>query len=63
MIICKTPTCEYVNMVVSQVVLSGTTLEPLVDPLVETTVALAESLMTMQLRRHYWEVRNLQQCA
>jgi hypothetical protein len=34
MIICKTPTCEYVNMVVSQVILSGITLEPRVDPLV-----------------------------
>ena len=34
-IICKTPTYEYVNMFVSQVILGGITLEPRVDQLVE----------------------------
>jgi hypothetical protein len=42
MIICKTPTCEYVNMVVSQVILSGITLERDVDQLVKTTVTLVD---------------------
>jgi hypothetical protein len=50
-------------MVVSQVIRSGITLEPRVDRLVRTTVALAESRMMMQLCRHHWEVKNLQQCA
>jgi len=43
-------------MVVSQVILSGITLEPRVDQLVTIKVALADSLMMMQLCRHYWEV-------
>jgi hypothetical protein len=38
-------------MVVSQVILSGTTLEPRVDRLVTTTVALADSNMMTQLCR------------
>jgi len=63
MLICKTPTCDYVNMVVSQVILSGITLEPRVDLLVMLTVALAESVKMTQLCCHYWEVENLQQCA
>jgi hypothetical protein len=50
-------------MFVSQVILSGITLEPHVDQLVKTTVALADSTMMMQLSRHSWEVKNLQQCA
>jgi len=54
---------KYVNMVVSQVNLSGFTLEPHVDQLVKDTVAQADSTMMMQLCRHYWEVKNLQQCA
>jgi hypothetical protein len=54
---------KYVNMFVSQVVLSGTTLEPRVDQLVTATVALADSGMMTQLCRHYCEVKNLQQCA
>jgi hypothetical protein len=62
MFICKTPTCEYVNMFVSQVILSGITLEPHVDQTVITTVALAESTMMMQLCCHNWEAKNLQQC-
>ena len=62
MLICKTPTCDYVNMVVSQVIFSGITLEPRVDQLVMTTVALAESIMMTQLCRHNWEVKTLQQC-
>ena len=61
--ICKTPICEYVNMFVSQVNLSGFILEPRVDQLVQATVALAESTMMMQLYLHNWEVKNLQQCA
>ena len=60
--ICKTPTCDYVNIVVSQVILSRITLEPRVDQLVMTTVALGESAMMTQLCRHNWEVKNLQQC-
>jgi hypothetical protein len=51
-----------VNMVVSQVIISGITLEPRVDQLVKTTVALADSSMKMQLRSHNWEVKNLPQC-
>jgi hypothetical protein len=54
---------KYVNMVVSHGGLSGFTHEPHVDQLVETMVALADSGMMMQLCRHYWEVKNLQQCA
>jgi hypothetical protein len=50
-------------MFVSQVILSRITLEPHVDQLVKTTVALADSTMMMQLHRHNWEVKNLQQCA
>jgi hypothetical protein len=63
MLICKTPTCEYVNLFGSQVILSGITLEPRVDQLVTMTVALADSNMMIQLCRHYWEVKNLQQYA
>ena len=50
-------------MFVSQVILSGITLEPRVDQLVATTVTLADSNMMMQLCRPNWEVKNLQQCA
>ena len=60
---CKTPTCEYLNMVVSQVILSGILHQPRVDQLVKTMVALADSTMMMELCRHYWEVKNPQQCA
>jgi hypothetical protein len=63
LLICKTPTCEYMNIFVSQVILSGITLEPRVDQLLKTTVALADSTMMTQLCRLYWEVKNLQQCA
>jgi hypothetical protein len=59
---CKTHTCEYVNMGVSQVILSGITLEPHVDQLVRTTVALADSTMMLQLCRRKWEAKNLPQC-
>jgi hypothetical protein len=52
-----------VNMVVSQVILSGITLEPRVDQLVRATATLADSFMMTQLCRHNWEVKNLQQCA
>jgi len=51
------------NMFVSQAVLSGITLEPRIDQLVKTTVALADSTMMTQLCHHNWEVKNLQQCA
>jgi len=50
-------------MLVGQAVLSGITYEPRVDQLVKTTVALADSDMMMQLCRHNWELKNLQQCA
>ena len=36
MLICKTPTCDYVNMFISQIILSGITFEPCVDHLVTT---------------------------
>ena len=49
-------------MFVSQVILGGITLEPRVDQLVETMVALVDSTMMMQLCRHNWEVKDLQQC-
>jgi len=62
MIICKTPTCEDANMFVSQVILSEITLKLRVNQLVKTTVALADRTMMMQLCRHNWEVKNLQQC-
>jgi len=62
-VICKTPTYKYVNMCVSKVVLSGITLGPRIDQLVRTKVTLADSTMMMQLCRHNWEVKNLQQCA
>jgi hypothetical protein len=39
-------------MAISQVIFSGMTLEPNVDQIVTTTVALAESLMMMQLCHH-----------
>jgi hypothetical protein len=54
---------KYVNMFVSQVVLSGITLEPRVDQLVTIKVALADSNVMMQLCRNGWEVKNLQQYA
>jgi len=60
---CKTPTYVDANIFVSQVILRGITLEPRVDQLAKTTVALADSDMMMQLCRHNWEVKNLQQCA
>jgi len=47
----------------SQVIFSGFTLVPQVDELAMSTYALADSLMMMQLCHHYWEVKNLQQCA
>jgi len=49
-------------MVVSQIILTRITLERRVDQLVTSILALAHSLMMMQLCRHYWEVKNLQQC-
>jgi hypothetical protein len=49
-------------MFVSQVILSGITLEPRVDQLVTIKVALADSNMMTQLCRDSWEVKNLQQC-
>jgi len=57
-------TCLWnIIMVVSQVMLSRITLEPHVDQLVMSTLVLVDSIMMMQLCRHYWEVKNLQQCA
>jgi len=50
-------------MFVSQVMNGGIALGPRVDQLATSTLALAFSLMMMQLCRHYWEVQNLQQCA
>ena len=48
---------QYVNMIVSQVILSGITLGPRVDQSVETVIALADSTMMMQLCCHNWEVK------
>jgi hypothetical protein len=48
-------------MVVSQVILSGITLELRVNQLVETTVTLADSTMMTQLCRLDWEVKNFQE--
>jgi hypothetical protein len=62
-IIYTTPTCDYVSMFVSQVVLSRTSHEPSVDQLVMITIALADSITMMQLCCHTWEVKNLKQCA
>jgi hypothetical protein len=50
-------------MFVSQVILIGITLEPCVDQLVKTMVAQADTTMMMQLCRHNWVVKNLQQYA
>ena len=50
-------------MGVTQVILSGITLLLHVDQFAASTLALADSHMMMQLCRHYWEVKNLQQCA
>ena len=49
-------------MFVSQVILSWIALEPRVDQLVTSQLALADSNMMTQLCRHYWEVKNLPQC-
>jgi len=54
---CKTPTCDYISIFVSQVGLSGFTLEPRVDQIVTTTIALADSIKMMQICRHNWEVK------
>ena len=48
---------------VSQVIFSGITLGPHVHQLVIGTPSLADSLLMMQLCRHYWEVKNHQLCA
>jgi len=50
-------------MVVSQVIISGITLGPHVYQFVTNMFALAVSSLMMQLCRHYWEVKNLQQPA
>ena len=50
-------------MCVSQVILSGITLESRVDQLVRTMITLADSTVMMQLCCHNWEVTNLQQRA
>jgi hypothetical protein len=52
-----------VDNVVIQVILCRITLEPRVNQLGETKVALADSFMKMQLFCHNWKVKNLQQCA
>jgi hypothetical protein len=44
-------------MFVSQVILSGITLEPRVDQLLMIKVALADSNMMTQLCRYGWEVQ------
>jgi hypothetical protein len=49
-------------MFVSQVIISGISLEPWVNQLVKTTDALADTTMVMELCRHKWEVKNVQQC-
>ena len=50
-------------MVVSQVIFSGIILGPRVDQLATGFPVLADSLIMMQLCCHYWELKNLQQCA
>ena len=50
-------------MFVSKVILRGITIEPRVNQLVTSHLVLSDSNMMMQLCRHYWEVKNLQQCA
>jgi len=61
-VVCKTPTLHRTTWCfVSQVVFSGITLRPHGNPLGVGTPWLADSLMMMQLRHHYWEVTNLQQ--
>jgi len=52
-----------IMMVVSQVVFSGIILGLRVDWLVISMSWLADSFSMMQSWRHYWEVKNLQQCA
>jgi len=47
----------------SQLNLSGFTFELRVNQLVTIKVALADSNMMAQLCLHYWEVKNLEQCA
>jgi hypothetical protein len=49
-------------MFVSQVIVSGITLELHVDQLVTIIVALVDSTMMMQLCHHNWEVKKLPQC-
>ena len=46
-------------MCVSQVIFSGMTLEPCVDQVVISQLALADSNVMMQLCRHYQEVKKL----
>jgi hypothetical protein len=58
-----TPTCVSITLFVSQVIFSGITLEPSVDRLVTSQLAVADSVIMTQLCRHYWEVKYLQQCA
>jgi hypothetical protein len=60
--VCKTATCEYVNIFVSQVVHSGITLRLHVNQFVTTGGALMHSSMMMQLCRHNGKVKNLQWC-
>jgi len=50
-------------MFVSRVIFSGIILRPHVDQVVIGTPWPADSHMMMQLCRHYWEVKNLQQWA
>jgi len=50
-------------MSVSQEIFSRITLGLHVDQFVISELALADSTMVMQLCRHYWQVKNLQQCA
>ena len=47
---------------VSQVIISGIILGPHVHLVVIGMPSLADSLMMMQLCRHYWVVKTLQQC-
>ena len=46
----------------SEVVFCRITLGPHVDQLATRMLPLADSLIMMQLCRHYWEVKNHQQC-
>jgi hypothetical protein len=48
-------------MFVSEVMLSGNTLQPHVDQFMTITMTLAKSSMIIQCRHYQWELKNLLQ--